>query len=54
MTAATFATKVRARELVIGYWVVLDSPISTERIARLGYDYVVVDAQHGQGSSCRW
>lgn len=26
---------------------VLDAPPSTERIARLGYDYVVLDAQHG-------
>ena len=25
----------------------LDSPVSTERIARLGYDYVCIDAQHG-------
>ncbi len=26
---------------------VLDAPPSTERIARVGYDYVVLDAQHG-------
>jgi 4-hydroxy-2-oxoheptanedioate aldolase len=32
---------------VVGYWVVLDPPASTERIARLGYDYVSLDAQHG-------
>ncbi|GAA3296918.1 aldolase [Dactylosporangium vinaceum] len=31
----------------IGYWVALDSPVSTERIARLGYDYVCLDLQHG-------
>lgn len=25
----------------------MDAPVATERIARLGYDYVAVDAQHG-------
>ncbi|MFD1377299.1 HpcH/HpaI aldolase/citrate lyase family protein [Micrococcus antarcticus] len=50
MTAAVateFARKIRDREPAVGYWVVLDSPVSTERIARLGYDYVALDAQHG-------
>ena len=42
-----FATRLRARERATGYWVTLDSPVSTERVARLGYDYVVLDAQHG-------
>jgi 4-hydroxy-2-oxoheptanedioate aldolase len=45
--AAQFAAKVRRRETVVGYWVVLDSPASTERLARLGYDYVSLDGQHG-------
>lgn len=31
----------------IGYWVVMDAPVATERIARHGYDYICVDAQHG-------
>jgi 4-hydroxy-2-oxoheptanedioate aldolase len=44
---AEFAAKVRRRETVVGYWVVLDSPASTERVARLGYDYVSLDGQHG-------
>jgi 4-hydroxy-2-oxoheptanedioate aldolase len=47
MNAAEFAAKVRGRHPVVGYWIVLDSPPSTERIARLGYDYVSLDAQHG-------
>lgn len=47
MTPAAFAAALRAREQLIGYWSVLDSPVSTERIARLGYDYVALDAQHG-------
>ncbi|MGC4942579.1 HpcH/HpaI aldolase family protein [Kribbella sp. DT2] len=42
-----FAARLRAREQLVGYWVVLDAPPSTERIARVGYDYVVLDAQHG-------
>ena len=47
MTAQEFAARVRSRERIIGYWVVTDSPISTERVSRTGYDYVALDAQHG-------
>jgi len=46
-TVAAFAQRIRSRELVLGYWVVLDSPVSTERLARVGYDYICFDAQHG-------
>jgi 4-hydroxy-2-oxoheptanedioate aldolase len=42
-----FADALRARHRLLGYWVVMDSPISTERISRLGYDYVCLDVQHG-------
>ena len=47
MKAAEFAARVRRRETVVGYWIQLDSPSSTERVAALGYDYVSLDAQHG-------
>lgn len=47
MNSEQFATKVRAREQVLGYWAVLDAPVATERLARIGYDYVALDAQHG-------
>ncbi|MGW7680041.1 HpcH/HpaI aldolase family protein [Kribbella sp. NPDC054772] len=47
MTANNFAERLRAREQLIGYWVVLDAPVATERIARIGYDYVALDGQHG-------
>lgn len=47
MSATQFTTRLRAGETVIGYWVVTDNPIGTERIARSGYDYVALDAQHG-------
>jgi 4-hydroxy-2-oxoheptanedioate aldolase len=47
MSAADFAARIRAHEPALGFWAVLDSPASTERIARLGYDYVCLDGQHG-------
>jgi 2-keto-3-deoxy-L-rhamnonate aldolase RhmA len=43
----TFAERLRNREQLVGYWVTLDAPPATERIARLDYDYLVLDAQHG-------
>jgi 4-hydroxy-2-oxoheptanedioate aldolase len=46
-TAMDFTRRLGARERAVGYWVVLDAPVATERIARLGYDYVCLDAQHG-------
>jgi 2-keto-3-deoxy-L-rhamnonate aldolase RhmA len=47
VSANDFASKVRSRETLVGYWSTLDAPPVTERIARLGYDYVVLDGQHG-------
>ncbi|TDD25675.1 aldolase [Kribbella turkmenica] len=47
MGSKEFADRIRAREKLLGYWVVLDAPVATERIARIGYDYVVLDGQHG-------
>ncbi|MGZ0147331.1 HpcH/HpaI aldolase family protein [Kribbella sp. WER1] len=47
MNAKNFADRLRSREQLVGYWVVLDAPIATERIARIGYDYVALDGQHG-------
>lgn len=47
MIAAEFAARIRNRETCIGYWVLIDEPIATERLGRLGYDYVALDAQHG-------
>lgn len=40
-------TRAKNKEITIGYWCVLDSPISTERLAMTGYDYVALDGQHG-------
>jgi len=47
MSALEFAPRIRGRQQAVGYWVVLDDPIATERLARLGYDYIAIDAQHG-------
>lgn len=47
MSAAEFARKLRNRERIVGYWIMLDAPAATERVARLGYDYVCLDGQHG-------
>jgi 4-hydroxy-2-oxoheptanedioate aldolase len=42
-----FAGMIRDRAPAIGYWCVLDAPPAVEQIARIGYDYVVLDGQHG-------
>ena len=47
MSAAEFADRFRRRDRLIGYWISSDNPPATERISLLGYDYVVLDAQHG-------
>src|SRR5687767_8517072 len=47
VNARDFATRLRARERAVGYWCTLDAPPAAERVARLGYDYVVLDMQHG-------
>lgn len=47
MTAHDFATRLRRRERLLGYWSVLDSPVSTEWLAHVGYDYLALDMQHG-------
>lgn len=40
-------TRAKNREVVLGYWSVLDSPISNERLGMLGFDYMALDGQHG-------
>lgn len=42
-----FAHRLRRRETLAGFWVGLDCPPATERLARSGVDYVCLDAQHG-------
>lgn len=45
--ADDFATRLRSRQRLVGYWVAQDSPPATERIAATGYDYMCLDLQHG-------
>ncbi|MFE7133121.1 HpcH/HpaI aldolase/citrate lyase family protein [Streptomyces sp. NPDC057638] len=42
-----FVGRLRGREVLVGYWVAVDHPVVTERLGRLGFDYVGVDGQHG-------
>ncbi|MGO2111348.1 MAG: HpcH/HpaI aldolase family protein [Pseudoclavibacter sp.] len=39
--------KLRGGERSVGYWMLLDSPIAAEKLARVGYDYLCLDMQHG-------
>ena len=48
MGATEFTARARRRERVVGYWMTLASPGLAERLAGVGYDYVVLDAQHGE------
>lgn len=43
----TLAHRLRARETVVGYWMMLDAPPAVERIAQTGYDFIGLDTQHG-------
>lgn len=42
-----FVRRVREREQLVGYWMLADSPVMAERLARVGYDYLCMDQQHG-------
>jgi 4-hydroxy-2-oxoheptanedioate aldolase len=47
MPVHPFVTKLKNREPFVGYWMLLDSAVAAERLARIGYDYVCLDMQHG-------
>ncbi|MGV9709789.1 HpcH/HpaI aldolase family protein [Gordonia sp. NPDC003424] len=42
-----FVARVRRREPMVGYWLLADSAVMAERLARVGYDYLCLDQQHG-------
>ncbi|MEU1180123.1 aldolase/citrate lyase family protein [Streptomyces sp. NPDC005820] len=46
-TPAEFTADLRARRRLVGYWSLIDAPVAAERLARVGYDYLAFDAQHG-------
>ena len=47
MSTADFAARLRNRQPVLGYWSVIDSPVSTEWLAHIGWHYIALDLQHG-------
>jgi 4-hydroxy-2-oxoheptanedioate aldolase len=47
MGAHEFAARLRNRERLLGYWSVMDCPVSTEWLAHIGWDYIALDVQHG-------
>jgi len=48
--AATFRSRLVARELLYGAWSVVPSALSVRLLAATGLDYVVVDLQHGEAT----
>src|SRR5690242_2955407 len=46
-TAASFRSRLVAREPLYGAWSVIPSPFSVRLLAPAGVDYVVIDLQHG-------
>ena len=47
MSTTDFAARLRNRQRMLGYWSVIDSPVSTEWLAHIGWDYIALDLQHG-------
>ena len=48
MSTNDFAARLRNRRTrSLGYWSVIDSPVSTEWLAHIGWDYIALDLQHG-------
>jgi 2-keto-3-deoxy-L-rhamnonate aldolase RhmA len=45
--AATFKAKLNGSEPAFGIWITLESPSITEMAARMGFDWIVIDAEHG-------
>jgi 4-hydroxy-2-oxoheptanedioate aldolase len=46
-TPATFRSRLVARETLYGAWSVIPSLLSVRLLAAAGFDYVVIDLQHG-------
>src|SRR5438105_10157174 len=47
---ATFKQRVRAGEVLLGTFLQLASPLATEIVAQAGFDWLLVDLEHGSGS----
>ena len=46
-SASTFRSRLAARDTLYGAWSVIPSPLSVRLLAASGFDYVVIDLQHG-------
>jgi 2-keto-3-deoxy-L-rhamnonate aldolase RhmA len=46
----TFAERVRAREIVVGTFLNLASPLTAEIVGLAGMDWAVIDLEHGPGT----
>src|SRR4029453_3966061 len=42
-----FKRAIKAGERQIGFWTALASPVATEIVAGAGFDWIVIDAEHG-------
>ncbi|WP_328603339.1 aldolase/citrate lyase family protein [Amycolatopsis sp. NBC_00345] len=49
-----FAAALRERRPLIGTWLVTDNPIGAESLAGLGFDFLLVDGQHGLVDERSW
>ena len=45
--AAAFKAKLKRGEAVIGAWLSLTDPAAAELMARVGFDYLLIDTEHG-------
>jgi 2-keto-3-deoxy-L-rhamnonate aldolase RhmA len=48
--ASTFRERILGGERLFGAWAGLGSPLATELVARAGFDWVLVDLEHGAGT----
>ena len=46
-SASTFRSRLATRDTLYGAWSVIPSPLSVRLLAAAGFDYVVIDLQHG-------
>jgi 4-hydroxy-2-oxoheptanedioate aldolase len=47
LETCSFKTKIRAGKPVIGTWNTLGSPLISEVLARAGFDFLIIDFEHG-------
>src|SRR5438132_3747098 len=47
---ASFRQRIAAREVLLGIFLQLGSPVATEIAAQAGFDWLLVDLEHGAGS----